>query len=76
MSKMNNLLLFLFFSAAIMMSVTSQGVDYAVQDELNDDSNDDQNMPLSRQERDLSVAESAGIGGGGGGSVGGKVYYN
>lgn len=68
----NKYLFVLLFSAAIFMSVTAQEEDFdTAEDESALDS--DENIPLSRHERDLAVAESAGIGGGGGGAVGGKA---
>ena len=70
----NKFLIALLFSAAILMSVIAQEDDFdtAEEDSFDENSNDE-NMPLSRHERDLAVAETAGIGGGGGGAVGGKA---
>ena len=57
------------------MYVNSQEVDVdtAEEEEQQIDDSNDQNMPLSRHQRDLAVAETAGIGGAAGGAAGGKA---
>ena len=65
-------LLVLLFSAAIVIHVNCQEVDIDTAEEEIDNS-EDQNMPLSRHQRDLAVAETAGVGGGAGGAAGGKA---
>lgn len=66
----NKYFIFLCFSAAIVISTV-----YAQEtpDEFEEDALEADDMPLTRRERDLAVAETAGGGGKGGGAAGGKV---
>lgn len=63
----NKYLFVLLFSAAIVYSVNCQDNFDNSEDEQFEN---EETMPLSRHERDLSVAETAGIGGGAGGAAG------
>ena len=68
----NKYFIFLCFSAAIVISTV-----YAQEtpDEFEEDALEADDMPLTRRERDLAVAETAGGGGKGGGAAGGKVGW-